>query len=354
MKKSLTTTGILFFTLVCFSQTIRIANSNPGAATGVNTFTGANAINLAIAASANGDIIYVVPSSVVYSQPQLNGKGLSIFGGGFNPDKPGAVRSTLGSIYVNANNVRLSGLVINSDINIPGPFNNIMIDKCRMGNLGDGSGGSAKGNLIVQNCIIGESGQSGGAAVYVGVGSSGVRLSNNIIYVHAVNGTAIDRLNGAIIENNILIGNASGGSVPAFRDVTNCNIKNNIFYGVRTNVTVATFTGNVQQHNISYDGSDNTFSTINGNTSANNIIGQNPLFINLPYSTSYNFSYDAHLQPASPAKATGLGGIDMGIYSGPTPFDPLGTSLPIVQTITTSGTVIQGTDMSVQVKAKGN
>lgn len=354
MKKSLSTIGILFFTLVCFSQTIRIANSNPGAATGVNTFTGNNSINLAIAASANGDVIYVVPSSIVYSAPQLNGKGVTIFGGGFNPDKPGAVRSTLSGVYLNANNVRLSGLVINSDLNIPGPFNNIMIDKCRMGNLTDGSGGSAKGNLIIQDCIIGEYGQSGGAAVYVGIGSSGVRLSNNIIYVPAVNGTGIDKLNGAIIENNILIGNASGGSVPAFRDVTNCDIKNNIFHGVRTNIAVATFTGNVQQHNISYDGSDNTFSTINGNTSVNNIIGQDPLFVNLPYSTSYNFSYDAHLQAASPAKSTGLGGIDMGIYSGPTPFDPFGTSLPIVQTITTSGTVIQGTNMNVQVKAKGN
>jgi hypothetical protein len=354
MKNLLITIGILLFTAIGFSQTIRIANSNPGAATGVNTFTGSTAINLAIAASANGDIIYVVPSSVVYSPPQLNGKGVSIFGGGFNPDKPGAVRSTLSGVYLNASNVRLSGLVITSDINIPGAFNNIMIDKCRMGNLGDGSGGAAKGNLIIQDCIIGEYGQSGGAAVYVGIGSSGVRLSNNIIYVPAVNGTGIDRLNGAIIENNIIIGNASGGSVPVFRDVTNCNIKNNIFYGVRTNVTSATFTGNVQQHNISYDGSDNTFSTINGNTSFNNIIGQNPLFTNFPYSTSYNFSYDAHLQSTSPAKSNGLGGIDMGIYSGPTPFDPFGTSLPIVQSITTSGTVIQGTNMSVQVKAKGN
>ena len=354
MKKIITSVLLSIISVVGFPQTVRIANSNPGAVSGVNVYTGGTSINQAITASANGDIVYVVPSSIVYNEARFDGKNVTLIGGGFNPDKPGAARSTLSSVYLNANNVRLSGLVINSALNIPGAFNNIMIDKCRLGHLTDGSGGSAKGNLIIQNCIIGEFGQSGGAAVYVGIGSSGVRISNNIIYIPSINGSGIDRLNNAIIENNVFIGNVSGATVPAFRDVTNSDIRSNIFYAVRTNITVGTFTGNVQQFNLSFDASDNTFLTTNGNTSVSNIIGQNPLFVNHPVGTAHSFTYDTHLQATSPAKGTGQGGIDMGIYGGATPFDPFGTSLPIVQTIIAPGSVVQGTNMNVQVKGKGN
>lgn len=354
MKKIITSTLSLIISVVGFSQTIRIANSNPGAVSGVNVYTGVTSINQAITASANGDIVYVVPSSIVYSQARFDGKNVTVMGGGFNPDKPGAARSTLNSVYLNANNVRLSGLVINSGLDIPGAFNNIMIDKCRFGNLTDGTGGSAKGNVIIQNCIIGEAGAGGGASIYVGIGSSGVRISNNIIYLPSSNGSGIDRVNNGIIENNVFVGNVSGGTIPAFRDVTNSDIKNNIFYAVKTNITVGTFTGNVQQFNLTFDASDNTFSTINGNTSISNIIGQNPLFVNHLFGTAHSFTYNTHLQTTSPAKGTGQGGIDMGIYGGATPFDPFGTSLPIVQTIIAPGSVVQGTNMNVQVKGKGN
>ena len=354
MKKIITIIGALAIAIAGLSQTIRIANSNPGAVSGVNVYTGGTSITQAITASANGDIVYVVPSSIVYNEARFDGKNVTVIGGGFNPDKPGAARSTLSSVYLNANNVRLSGLVINSALNIPGPFNNIMIDKCRFGHLTDGTGGAAKGNLVIQNCIIGEFGQSGGAAIYVGIGSSGVRISNNVIYIPSVNASGINLLNNGIIENNVFIGNVSGATVSAFRDVTNSDIKSNIFYAVRTNITVGTFTGNVQQFNLSFDASDNTFVTINGNTSVSNIIGQNPLFVNHPVGTAHSFTYDTHLQATSPAKGTGLGGIDMGIYGGATPFDPFGTSLPIVQTIIAPGTVVQGTNMNVQVKGKGN
>ena len=334
------------------AQTTYIANSNPGASGGVNVFTGTNSINLALAVAVTGDIIYVAPSSVIYSNPTLGGKGVTIVGGGFNPDKPGGALSRLGSVYANANNFKLSGLVIN-DVNIPGAFSNIMIEKCRVGNIGDGSGGSAKGNMIVQNCILGEATSSGSASIYIGIGSSNVRFSNNIIYAYSPSTSAMTRLNAAIIENNVFIGAASGGSLPAFSEITNSDIKNNIFYGIRPN-GIGTFTGNTLQNNLSFASSDNVFPTINGNTSVNNIEGQDPLFADLPFGTAFNFSYDPTLQAGSPAKTTGFGGIEMGPFGGPTPFDIYGTSLPLVQTIISPASVNEGSDMTVRIRAKGN
>lgn len=340
-----------------FGQTIYIANSAPGAIGGTNVFTGSNSINLALAAASTGDIIYVVPSSVVYTTPTLGGKGVTIIGGGFNPDKPGGLRSTVGAVYANANNFRLSGLVITSELNIPGSFSNIMIDKCRIGSIGDGSGGSAKGNLTIVNCII-EGQPSGSGGLYIGSGSTNVRIANNIIYCYSPSVAAVHRLNGAVIENNIFIGSASGGTLAAFEDVTNSNIKNNIFYGIRPygmhNGTTSLYSGNTAQNNLSFGASDNVFPTIDGNTSANNIEAQDPVFSNLPFGTAYSFSYDATLQAGSPAIGTGFGGTDMGIFGGLSPFDVYGTSLPIVQTIIAPASVTQGTNMDVRVNAKGN
>lgn len=354
MKKVL----IFWVLVICagpvFSQTIYIANSSPGAVGGTRVFTGSNSINSAIAAASTGDIIYVVPSSVVYTQPTLGGKGVTLIGGGFNPDKANGALSQVGGIYGNANNWRVSGIVFTTEVNIPGTFNNIMIDKCRLkGGVGDGSGGSAKGNLIIQNCLI-EGSPSGSAPLYIGSGSTGVRISNNIIYVISPAASGATRLNAATIENNIFIG-ASGSSIAAFNTVTNSDIKNNIFYGVRPLGTV-TFTDNVLQNNLSFGASDNTYSTSNGNTSINNVENSDPQFESLPFGTGtfYNFSFDPRLKVGSPAIGTGINGIDMGIFGGPTPYDIYGTSLPLVQSIEAPASHTQGTNMNVRVQAKGN
>jgi hypothetical protein len=353
MKKLLFPIVVLFFTIPSFSQTIWIANSAVGAVGGTNVLTGNNSINLAIAAAAPGDIIYVVPSNVTYSLGTLN-KSVTIFGGGFNPDKPGALRSTVAgfNFVAGVTNVRLSGLVTTTQIAFGGTgTSNVMIDKCRMRDIN--VNGATVGNLIIENCIVGENlpGLPLG-----GFGSStNVRISNNLIYNSNNSGNqgAIQSLNAGLIENNIFIGTAAGGALPSFNAVTNCDIRNNIFLGTRPQA-IGTFTGNTQQNNLSFGASDNTFSTINGNTSISNIQGSDPLFVNLPYGTTHFFTYNAALQTGSPAIGSGVGGINMGVFGGTHPFDNFGTSLPIVQAITPPGTVYQGTNMNVRVQAKGN
>jgi hypothetical protein len=356
MKKILLCMVVLCLASIGFSQTTYIANSAVGAAGGTNVFTGANSINLAIAAAVNGDIIYVVPSGVVYLGPAAAvTKSLTIIGGGFNPDKPGALRSTLNGFSIGTvGNFRLSGLDITSGASAGVAFSgspaNIMIDKCRIVYISASS--SAIGNMIIEKCILGENRNS--SVMSFVSGSTNIRISNNIIYSRNPSAApgAIRDLNAGLIENNIFIETAAGSALFTFFNVTNCDIRNNIFLGARPQGT-GTFTGNTQQNNLSFGASDNTFSTV-GNSSISNIQGSDPLFVNLPYGATYLFSYSAQLQAGSPAIGSGVGGINMGIFGGTHSFDVYGTSLPIVQAITPPGTVYQGTNMNVRVQAKGN
>jgi hypothetical protein len=354
MKTILLYLVTLTFSIPSFSQTIWIANNAPGAVGGTNVFTGSTAINQAVAAASNGDIIYVVPSSVVHASVDLAGKGVSLMGGGFNPDKPGALRSTITTLLQgNSNNTRISGLVINSfTVGSGNTATNVMIDKCRIGNISTGT--ATLGNVIIENCIIGEN-RPGTQVLNFQTTSTNIRISNNIIYSHNASvgaPGAITSLNAGLVENNIFIGNAAGSALVTFNNVTNSDIRNNIFLGVRPQ-GANIFTGNTQQNNISFGASDNTFSTV-GNSSTSNIQGSDPLLVNLPYGTAHLFTFNAALQAGSPAIGSGFAGINMGIYGGTHPFDNFGTSLPIVQAITPPGTVFQGTNMNVRVQAKGN
>lgn len=344
MKRILSIIAILLSGTAGFAQTIFTANSNPGAVAGTNVFTGASAINSAITAAAAGDIIYIVPSSVVYSSPNL-GKGVSLIGGGFNPDQPGANVATMDYVNISSGNIRLSGIVIRESISFfSGNYSNIMIDKCRIKYMYVESG-RAVANVIIQNCIIGENAPV--TPISLQNTSSGVKISNNIIYGASSSG-GFYSLDAAILENNVFI----GGGTNFFSIVTNCSIKNNIFYSAAPRGS--SFSNNDQQNNLSYSSSGDSFLTDNGNTSTNNIVSQNPLFVNLPFSPPFSFSYDVHLQAASPAIGTGLGGTDMGLFGGTNPYDVYGSPLPTVRSIVAPNTVTQGTNMNVRIQAKGN
>ena len=77
---------ILVIGTASYGQNLLVANNNPGAASGVNVFTGSTALQDAITASANGDIIYVVPSIINYGNIAID-KGITVFGIGIRADK---------------------------------------------------------------------------------------------------------------------------------------------------------------------------------------------------------------------------------------------------------------------------
>lgn len=81
MKRILSFTFIFFLPLIYSNaQTLLVANNNPGAATGVNVYTGSTALQDALTAAASVapfDIIYVVPSSIAYGTITID-KGITI------------------------------------------------------------------------------------------------------------------------------------------------------------------------------------------------------------------------------------------------------------------------------------
>lgn len=341
----------VLFGLVCllpvltgFSQTIYIANNNPGATGGTHVFTGGNSIGDALNAASDGDIIYVVPSISDYFFDVSVTKSVTITGGGFNPDRPGSPVSRItGTIYVAHDNVRLSGLVV-SRVGFNGTLSNIIIDKCRLSTLTVNSGSTIPG-AIIENCILGEDLQL--ASPLIDFQNSGsVTVSNNIIYNQ---GYAIRGLYASTIENNVFLGQFPG---PSFTSVDNCGIRNNIFYNGSPS-TDASFTNSYLENNLAFNAQSWAFSVDNGNTSINNILGD-PLFKNIQFGTSFSFAYDLTLMQGSPAIGSGLGGTDMGIFGGDNPFDIYGTSLPIVRTVMAPNKVAQGTDLKVRIQAKGN
>jgi hypothetical protein len=357
MKKELFFLMLLLVAGVCQAQTIFIANNNAGAVGGVNVFTGATALTDAMTAASDGDIIYVIPSPTSYGNITI-AKQLTLFGIGFDPDNDNSVHSIIGTnrIDLTNSNIRVSGFTIPGTIYTNGAISNITVDKCTFLYIAN-NGGTAQGNILIQNNIIGQNASANATIINFGLASSNIIINNNIIYNNLSTTTGmIISSPGTRLENNIFVG-ASGASYYAFRQFENGTVKNNIFYGVQPLAGTGggpLFTGNDFQYNLSFGAASNIFPTTDGNTSANNIENTDPLFVNLPYGTTYSFSYDPNLQTGSPGIGTGELGTDIGIFGGGSPFDINGTPLPLIQVINLPPTISQGDSLPVNIKGRGN
>jgi aspartate 1-decarboxylase len=334
------------------AQTLFVANNNPGAVAGVNGFVGNNAIQQAINTSANGDIIYVVPSSVNYNSILVN-KEVTIFGIGIRPDKALGVASTSGIIDIDASNVRLSGMTANNYVRIGNnsngtTLNNIIIENVESkGGISHANTGSTLNNILFRNCIM-------RAAWFYTTAVNTVTVSNCVIYtgstgigVPAIQGVAINWLNNLFIRN--------GGGLTG-TNVDNCLFDHNIFYGTTASVPSSS-NNNEWNDNLSFGNNvvaSDTFSIglYSNFSNSPNLINQDPMFINMPFTTSWLDEYDFTLQAGSPA--LNVNGTDIGPSGGTTPFDYEGNILPLIQSVTVSPVIPVGSDLPVTIKAKGN
>lgn len=337
-------------------QTTFIANNNPGATGGANTFTGPAALTNAMAAASNGDIIYVIPSPTSYGELNIS-KQLTLFGGGFNPDKDNPKLSILGNsrFDISASNVRISGFRVQGFLYVAGAITNLTIDKCEILQFIN-NGGTGQGNILIHNNIFAQNIANNQYVMNFGTLSSNIVITNNIIYSkQSVGFGLINSSDGTIVENNIFIGASAATTVSAFDNFNNGTVKNNIFYGVQPlHLGPGLFTNNNFENNLSFGATNNIFPTTNGNTSTDNIENVDPLFVNLPYGTAYNFSYDPNVQAGSMAIGNGEAGTDIGIFGGGSPFDLTGTPLPIIQVVDLPPTISQGSDLPVNIKGRGN
>ncbi len=349
---------VLIVAILSQAQTIRIANNNPGAIGGANVYTGSNAISDAIVAASDGDIIYIVPGGTLHPVTTIS-KEVSVFGVGLDRINATGAQTLCDRFVISADNVRISGINFTTAasfanaILLSGTRTNIMVDNCSFTRFS----GEAINGLILQNNIMGENfGGTGAHVIDISTTATGVRIANNIIYGSTQTSSAgwLRDLNGAMVENNIFVGIIGGSAQQVFFNVTNCNIKNNIFYAVQPTNAGLSFINNTFEYNISFNAAVNTFPTTNGNTSSNDLVNVDPLFVNLPVGNSYDFSYDPNLQVGSPGLGSGEAGTDRGVFGGGSPLDLTFTSLPTIQSITIPPTVAQGDDLITNVKGNGN
>lgn len=349
------------------AQTIYTVDNNPGAIGGANTYTGATALQDAIADAAivAGDIIHVTRSSIDYGAITID-RQLNIFGIGLNPDTDGSERSEVSIVNITepaATGTRISGLHITTILNLggtAGALNNLLIENSKIFRIQHTTNTTTLTNLIIRNNVIGSGANAGTEEIIDLIQDyhANVIIANNVIYTkdNNVDG-AITANNGTSVENNLFIGGDSNDDV--FENFHGNTVKNNIFIGMGVNKTSG-ISNNTFENNLSTNcggGARCLFPSTNGNTKANNLENVNPLMANVPSGYTIDFStFNPTLNTVTPSPAIGAGegGTDMGVFGGAAPMKLDGTLIPLIQSLTLPSLILKGTDLPVQIKATGN
>lgn len=357
MKKLRYSLILVLIVNLCFSQT-RVANNNPGAATGTNVHTGTTALQDAITASSPGDIIYIVPSGVNYGDATII-QALTLFGIGIRPDSESPSRSVVGSVIIDASNVRISGIISTIEVQLGqntssgNTLSGILIENSRIRTIEMLAGTADLANLLVRNNVI-QGSTGGGGHIDLKTTSNSVITNNMFITNYTNGGDMIAACCGARFEYNLF---ADNGNDPPYDAITNCTFSNNIFYGVSVAIPASSL-NNIWNYNMSFGGLSTVFNiTTNGNTGTGNIEDVDPLFVNLPLTGAWTNSLDFTLTAPSEALSTHVNntsGEDIGPSGGATPFEFEGNLLPLIQSVTVPAVIPKGSDLPVTIKAKGN
>lgn len=349
------------------AQTIYTVDNNPGAIGGANTYTGATALQDAIAdpTIVAGDIIHVTRSSIDYGAITID-RQLNIFGIGLNPDTDGSERSEVSTVNITepaATGTRISGLHITTLLNLggtAGALNNLLLENSNIFRIQHTTNTTTLTNLIIRNNVIG-SGANGGTDETIDLipdFHANVIIANNVIYTKTSNAEgAITANNGTSVENNLFIGGDPNDA--AFENFNGNTVKNNIFNGMLV-FGVVGIANNTFENNLSFNcggGIGCFFPSTNGNTKAGNLENIDPLMANVPSNYGIDFAtFNPTLNTVTPSPAIGAGegGTDMGVFGGAAPMKLDGTLIPLIQALTLPSLILKGTDLPVQIQATGN
>ncbi len=299
--KNLTISIIALFILATAGTfaTVRTVSNNAG------TKAQYTSLQAAIDAAVAGDTIYVHATINNYGDVTVTGKALVIMGAGYN--RPDGVNAAVNSIILNnADNTKINGINCNY---ISGTNSNyINISNCSI-YIGSNSGFAViicGSNWNLFNNIF------AGSFIVYGWGeciniqnNTNTQIFNNIFSYQYASNRVIHNSNSNLtfIFNNLFFSSS-------FSNISNANFINNIFYGNRypSGCEYCVF-----DNNLTYNTDQNTL-PYGTNTGSNNIINQNPLFIN---NSNYSFDYTDNfgLQASSPCIGAGIDSSDIGLYS---------------------------------------
>jgi hypothetical protein len=307
-------------------------------------------IAAAFAAAAAGDTIYVYGSTANYGDLTIN-KSITIIGNGFNARKEFFHHSRMNMIRLNndVSNVTIDGITFARFVAFTTAafnYSNITLRNCQLGNdidlkLNGGDVINCNGvlnNWLIENCIIYSfSLHYNTACTGVQPATTGFLVKNSLIYFFS------DNYNVNFV--NCQLGSINSQNTPTFNAVRDCSFDNCMFikYQFAQN---STNTGNVFNNCLTYQITSPNFDlqswTGGANGTANNcIINQNPLWVNsFALDGIFNMlsnplipsSWDPALNAGSPALNNGIGGTNIGLTGGVTPYRYRGEpNLPVVR-----------------------
>ncbi len=299
----------------------------------------------AIAAAANGDIIYIQPSVTLYANFTVN-KELTIYGIGHTPELNAGRSSNVSFITISASNVKISGLNIGATVTISGTQSNIIIENNKIASITMAA--AATNNIIIQGNVIGNS-------LLLSVTNSNsvnITITNN--FFDSPVADPLQYFNSTtIFNNNIINWVALAGQAPFYRP-TDLVAQNNIFVSQNTfNGTVWQTQGTPTIFNncLTYSYSGTTLGALPGTGNYDNT---NPNFVSIP---GTNPNWDVLNDYNIGSGSLGTDGNDVGIYNGFYDFDMRGypTLLPYLTEMTISNNMVQaGANLNVNLKANAN
>ena len=270
-------------------------------------------------AAASNDTIYIHGSESSYGDVNIT-KPLVLIGTGVNAQKRFKFSSSISTISIgwnasttqNGGGSKIFGLDINTFYinDSPGSvgIKNVLIQRNRIRYISV-TGYRVATNININNNVL------GGATI----NGKSVYLKNNVI-LGGVQGGEKDFVGTLVVAHNVIYSSCY---------MARASVYNNIFYSssseVFQNCQYTSITRNLVIGKINYTNANIVFGT---NTGGENILNEDPLFVDVNTNLQ-NYSYtepttgpfvDYHLSAGSPAIGAGIGGVDLGIYGGDTPF----------------------------------
>jgi len=270
-------------------------------------------------AAASNDTIYIHGSESSYGDVNIT-KPLVLIGTGVNAQKRFKFSSSISTISIgwnasttqNGGGSKIFGLDINTFYinDSPGSvgIKNVLIQRNRIRNISV-NGFRVATNININNNVL------GGATI----NGKSVYLKNNVI-LGGVQGGEKDFVGTLVVAHNVIY---------SYCYMARASVYNNIFYSSSSEVfqscEYTSMTRNLVIGKINYTNANIVFGT---NTGGENILNEDPLFVDVNTNLmSYSYTnpttgpfVDYHLSAGSPAIGAGIGGVDLGIYGGDTPF----------------------------------
>jgi len=362
MKKLMLISAIIFSgIIISYAAKITVDNS-PGSAAAHNT------IQAAVTAASSGDTLLVYGSSYTYAAFSVD-KALTIVGSaGVDPEVTNENRPAINYVSLAAGS---SGSVItgfnigyiqayNTTVNDIGIYNNYFTSTT----TGVQWYSCTSNNWIIEGNVFIANGQNDFISNYSNTATLNNILIKNNYFEMGLYHYYIGTYNNAAFtyRNNIFVVRSNSNTYPICYSCGSTLFENNIFWVTDvayTDITGQNCTNCVFNNNIIYNSAGATMTAINsignGVSGNNNIMNQDPQFVNFVPGNGYTIAENYRVANASPGDNTGTDGTDIGLYGGNYNWEnrKYPKAFPHQEVLNViNNSVPQGTPVNINLKAR--